>query len=173
MDFLFFGVFQKQLEIFHNTAYPARGRIKAFQSILLEADKNKSDNQEKIRNTLKDEAVILFDVCVKALRSYDYHSAPISANSPNTKPKADGKLSNEIEDILALLQRLFNEFPIEKIAEIPADDFYKILYSVLRHVTADKYKSYGFFLLTAYINLLRRAKLPINEVSSISFHILI
>ena len=68
MHFLFLGVFHKQLEIFRNAACPPKGRLKAFQALVEEADKNKTDSQDKVREALRIHCVELFDVCFKTLK---------------------------------------------------------------------------------------------------------
>jgi len=163
MHFLFLGVFQKQLEVFQNKTFAPRGRLKAFQSMIDELEKTKADSQEKVKEIFKKEAVMLFDVCYKSLKSYDEYPPLAPLASPG-KHKPEAKIIIEIEDILALLQRLFNDFPAEKITEIQFDDFCKIVVGLLRHNCQDKYKTYGFFLLTSYTNLLKQIDALIPEV---------
>ena len=71
----------------------------------------------------------------------------------------------EIDDVLALLQKLFNELPEEKVAEIPPDDLYMVAHNLLKPNLSEKHRSYGFLFLTSYINLMRKVKTVVPDVS--------
>ena len=78
--------------------------------------------------------------------------------------KGEQLLTVEVEAILALLLKLFHDFPIERVHEIPAGEVYNILYNVLRPSSADKYRLQGFSLLVCYLGLKTSAKEQIEEV---------
>ncbi len=67
---MFIGMIQKQMDIFRSPKCAFRARCKAFETILEEADKSKSEGPERVREVFLRECCALFGVCLKALAEY-------------------------------------------------------------------------------------------------------
>ncbi len=68
MHVIFLGVNHKQLEIFQTESNPPTRRLKGFQALIDEADKNKGASLDKVKELLKKECVTLVNLVCQSLK---------------------------------------------------------------------------------------------------------